>query len=88
MTGAGLAVPDCRGSDWLDLFQERMQTLRDDNSLSKWKRRPADIRAAALAEIRLAIMSAVKFIPFATPPLNTPPIAQNRAQTSRRPVSA
>lgn len=64
LTGAGLAVPDCRGSDWLDLFQERMQTLREDNSLSRWKKRPTDIRRSALAEIRLAVMTAAKFIPW------------------------
>ncbi len=61
--GAGLAIPDARGSDWLDVYQERMQTLRDDNTISKWKRRPDDIRKAALAEIRIAVMNSAKFIP-------------------------
>lgn len=62
--GAGVSVPDAAGSDFNDLFQEALRKLKDDDMLSKFKKRPEIIRKAALAQVASVVMKAAKFIPY------------------------
>lgn len=59
----GVAIPDVRGSDWNDYLHERLLAKRDDDMLSKFRKRPEVIRQSVLGEIRMEIMKHAKFIP-------------------------
>lgn len=59
---AGVAIPDVRGSDWNDFFCEKLMALKDDNMLSKFKKRPEILRRDALACVQREVMRHAKFI--------------------------
>lgn len=61
--GCGIAIPDCRGSDFQDQMHERIMAKMDDRMLSSFKKRPDLIRREVLAEIRMAVLRAATFIP-------------------------
>jgi len=60
----GLAVPDdTLGSDWLDQQNDWIRRKSDDNTVSRFKKRPELIRQNAKAKLRMAIMRQAVYLP-------------------------
>lgn len=60
--GCGYAVPEfCDGTDFDDLFRERLERIETAENEKRFRAHPAKMRAQALVPIRLLIMEAAKY---------------------------
>jgi putative DNA primase/helicase len=60
--GCGVAIPQCEGTDWNDLFIERLVKLEEAEEFAPRKTSPHKLRAAALAPIAATLMKHAVFV--------------------------
>lgn len=62
--GCGVAVPYSElGTDWNDLFVERLEKMEAENVDKEWPESPYALRKRALAPIKAAVMATARMIP-------------------------
>lgn len=73
--GAGVAIPECQGTDFDDMRSERLAVLTAANLLKRVRPdSPAQLHSAACLPIRSIVMSAAVYIP----PRDTTPVVAGR----------
>lgn len=60
--GCGYALPTCEGTDFNDMFSERLTALQKADESSNYPAHPAKLRQSALAPIRGEIMKAMRLV--------------------------
>lgn len=58
--GCGVAIPYCQGTDFNDMFIERLERIEKEDEAEIHRAHPAKLRERALVPIRTAIMGALK----------------------------
>lgn len=58
--GCGVAIPYCAGTDFNDMFIERLERIEKEDESEIHRAHPAKLRERALVPIRTAMMSALK----------------------------
>lgn len=58
--GCGVAIPYCQGTDFNDMFIERLERIEKEDESEIHRAHPAKLRERALVPIRTAVMGALK----------------------------